>query len=313
MDLFDLTLDLQRRGLGMPLLMRFSDILHSRVQAAVRLLRRRDPRVRLPRPLPRRLPDQGQPAAPGGRGTGALRRAVRPGARGRLQARAAGRPRPARQPGRAARPATATRTSSTWRRRCSSQKLGRYPIVVIDRFRELDLLLQVARRLGIRPHIGVRGKLTTKGAGKWMESTGDRSKFGLTATEIVMLLDKLRERADARLPRAAALPHRLADLGGARHQGRDAGGLPHLRRAGARRARGSGSSTSAAAWAWTTTARPPTGPRPPTTPCRSTPTTWWPRSRTPARRRRCRTPTSSPSRAARWWRTTRCWCSTSWT
>jgi arginine decarboxylase len=59
-----------------------------------------------------------------------------------------------------------------------SQKLGRYPIVVIDRYRELDLLLPVARRLGIRPHIGVRTKLTTKGAGKWMESTGDRSKFG---------------------------------------------------------------------------------------------------------------------------------------
>jgi len=74
-----------------------------------------------------------------------------------------------------------------------SQKLGRYPIVVIDRYRELDLLLEVARRLGIRPHIGVRAKLTTKGAGKWMESTGDRSKFGLTATEMVMLVDKLRD------------------------------------------------------------------------------------------------------------------------
>jgi arginine decarboxylase len=74
-----------------------------------------------------------------------------------------------------------------------AQKIGRYPIVVIDRYRELDLLLQVARRLGIRPHIGVRAKLTTKGAGKWMESTGDRSKFGLTATEIMMLVDKLRD------------------------------------------------------------------------------------------------------------------------
>jgi arginine decarboxylase len=51
----------------------------------------------------------------------------------------------------------------------------------------------VSRRLGIRPHIGVRAKLTTKGAGKWMESTGDRSKFGLTASEIVMVLDRLRE------------------------------------------------------------------------------------------------------------------------
>ncbi|MGH7997360.1 MAG: biosynthetic arginine decarboxylase, partial [Opitutaceae bacterium] len=74
-----------------------------------------------------------------------------------------------------------------------SQKLGRYPIVVIDRYRELEVLLQVTRRLGIRPHIGVRAKLTTKGAGKWMESTGDRSKFGLTATEMVMLVDKLRD------------------------------------------------------------------------------------------------------------------------
>src|SRR5206468_8579399 len=74
-----------------------------------------------------------------------------------------------------------------------SQKLGRYPIIVIDRFRELALLLQVATRLGVRPHIGVRAKLTTKGAGKWMESTGDRSKFGLTSTELVMLVGQLRE------------------------------------------------------------------------------------------------------------------------
>ena len=74
-----------------------------------------------------------------------------------------------------------------------SQKLGRYPIIVIDRFRELDLLLDVSRRLDIRPHIGVRAKLTSKGAGKWMESTGDRSKFGLTSTEIVRLVDRLRE------------------------------------------------------------------------------------------------------------------------
>jgi arginine decarboxylase len=74
-----------------------------------------------------------------------------------------------------------------------AQKLGRYPILVVDRFRELDLVLQVARRLGIRPHIGVRAKLTSRGAGKWMDSTGDRSKFGLTATELVLLIDRLRE------------------------------------------------------------------------------------------------------------------------
>jgi arginine decarboxylase len=73
-----------------------------------------------------------------------------------------------------------------------AQRLGRYPIIVIDRFRELELVLSAAERLGIRPHIGVRVKLNAKGAGKWSESTGDRSKFGLTATELIQLVTRLR-------------------------------------------------------------------------------------------------------------------------
>src|SRR6185436_1897484 len=52
--------------------------------------------------------------------------------------------------------------------------------------------LSAAERLGIRPHIGVRVKLNAKGAGKWSESTGDRSKFGLTATELIQLVERLR-------------------------------------------------------------------------------------------------------------------------
>jgi arginine decarboxylase len=72
-----------------------------------------------------------------------------------------------------------------------AQRLGRTPIIVVDRFRELDLIIKTARDLGIRPHIGVRARLTTKGAGKWIESTGDRSKFGLTAAEIVEAVDLL--------------------------------------------------------------------------------------------------------------------------
>ncbi len=72
-----------------------------------------------------------------------------------------------------------------------AQRLGRTPIIVVDRFHELELILRVARELGIKPHIGVRARLTTKGAGKWVESTGDRSKFGLTAVEIVDAVDLL--------------------------------------------------------------------------------------------------------------------------
>jgi arginine decarboxylase len=73
-----------------------------------------------------------------------------------------------------------------------AQKLGRTPIIVIDRFHEIDLVVKTARELNIRPHLGVRARLTTKGAGKWVESTGDRSKFGLSSLEIVDAVERLR-------------------------------------------------------------------------------------------------------------------------
>jgi len=73
-----------------------------------------------------------------------------------------------------------------------AQRLGRTPVIVIDRFREIDLVIKTARELGIKPHLGVRARLTTKGAGKWVESTGDRSKFGLSSVEIVNAVERLR-------------------------------------------------------------------------------------------------------------------------
>ncbi|MFM7140449.1 MAG: biosynthetic arginine decarboxylase [Alphaproteobacteria bacterium] len=74
-----------------------------------------------------------------------------------------------------------------------AQKLGRTPIIVMDRFHELDLVIRVSQELGIRPHIGIRAKLAAKGAGRWVESGGERSKFGLTADEIVAGVEKLRD------------------------------------------------------------------------------------------------------------------------
>ncbi|MHC4165175.1 MAG: biosynthetic arginine decarboxylase [Planctomycetota bacterium] len=73
-----------------------------------------------------------------------------------------------------------------------AQKLGRMPLIVIDRFHEIDLVVKTSREIGIQPHLGVRARLTTKGAGKWVESTGDRSKFGLSALEIVDAVERLR-------------------------------------------------------------------------------------------------------------------------
>jgi arginine decarboxylase len=74
-----------------------------------------------------------------------------------------------------------------------AQKLGRRVVITIDRMGELDTILSAAADLSLRPAIGVRARLTTKGAGKWVESTGDRSKFGLTTAEIVACVDKLRD------------------------------------------------------------------------------------------------------------------------
>jgi len=74
-----------------------------------------------------------------------------------------------------------------------AQKLGRQVIITVDRAQEIDTIISCSRELDVRPVIGVRARLSTKGAGKWVESTGDRSKFGLTTGEMVDAVEKLRK------------------------------------------------------------------------------------------------------------------------
>lgn len=73
-----------------------------------------------------------------------------------------------------------------------SQKLGRHTIIVVDRFEEIHLIVEASKKLGIRPNIGFRVKLNTQGAGKWIDSSGARSKFGLTTVELVEGLEILK-------------------------------------------------------------------------------------------------------------------------
>jgi arginine decarboxylase len=73
-----------------------------------------------------------------------------------------------------------------------AQKLGRKVIITMDRLGELDTILAASAELNLRPVIGVRARLSTKGAGKWVESTGDRSKFGVTTAEMVAAVERLR-------------------------------------------------------------------------------------------------------------------------
>lgn len=66
-----------------------------------------------------------------------------------------------------------------------AQKMGRRIYIVAEKLNELKLIVTVAKRIGIRPNIGVRIKLTSSGSGKWEESGGDSSKFGLNSSELL--------------------------------------------------------------------------------------------------------------------------------
>jgi arginine decarboxylase len=77
-----------------------------------------------------------------------------------------------------------------------ASRLGKKVILVIEKLSELPIVLRVAQRLGVRPRLGFRAKLSARGAGRWQESSGDLSKFGLTASEMLHALQMLRE-ADA--------------------------------------------------------------------------------------------------------------------
>lgn len=65
------------------------------------------------------------------------------------------------------------------------RKLGRKVVVVIEKFSELLLLVKISKELDIEPIVGLRSKMRSKGQGRWVGSSGDRAKFGLTISEII--------------------------------------------------------------------------------------------------------------------------------
>ncbi|MBW4680790.1 MAG: biosynthetic arginine decarboxylase [Microcoleus vaginatus WJT46-NPBG5] len=74
-----------------------------------------------------------------------------------------------------------------------AQRLGQLPIIVIEQLEEVELVIEASRKLGIEPVLGVRAKLSSKGIGRWGGSTGDRAKFGLTIPEIIQAADQLND------------------------------------------------------------------------------------------------------------------------
>ena len=76
-------------------------------------------------------------------------------------------------------------------------KLGRNIIPVVEKFTELELIVKYAERYNVRPKIGIRVKLSSRGAGRWEASAGARSKFGLFVTEVLDALEYLKQRGMA--------------------------------------------------------------------------------------------------------------------
>lgn len=74
----------------------------------------------------------------------------------------------------------------------SSLKMGLQTMLVLESVEEVNVILKAAEKLGVRPRIGIRVKLSSRVGGKWSESGGDRSVFGLTPSQIIEVVDKLR-------------------------------------------------------------------------------------------------------------------------
>ncbi len=71
-------------------------------------------------------------------------------------------------------------------------KMGIQTIIVLEMSSELELVLERAKQMNIRPRLGIRAKLSTRGGGHWTESGGDRSTFGLNASQMIDVVDTLR-------------------------------------------------------------------------------------------------------------------------
>ncbi len=190
-DLFALTRDLQRRGLRLPLLLRFSDILATRIQDLAEAFRA------AAQTYGYRGTHRGIYPIKVNQQAHLVEELVQLGRKENVGLEAGSKPELLIALALLDRPGDLIICNGYKDRAyieiaLLAQKLGLHPIVVIDRYQELPLLIEVAKALPIRPHIGIRAKLSTRGAGKWVDSTGDRSKFGLTTPEIITAVELLK-------------------------------------------------------------------------------------------------------------------------
>ena len=192
LDLFELASDLEEQGVGLPLLLRFSDILRSRIESLNdKFMRAREEysyeggyttvypiKVNQQRHVVEEIVEFGKAAGVG----------LECGSKPELQAVL----------GLAEHTdhlivCNGYKDEEFMRLALMGQKLGHQVFIVLEQLSEVDVLLQVADELGVTPTAGVRIKLYSEGSGRWAKSGGEKSKFGLGTAQLVKLVDKLRD------------------------------------------------------------------------------------------------------------------------
>ena len=192
LDLYELASDLEAQGVGLPLLLRFSDILRSRIESLTerfdRAIREYEYTGGYTTVFPIKVNQQRhvvEEIVEFGKSSGV---GLECGSKPELQAVLA----------------LAEHTDHLivcngykdeefMRLALMGQKLGHKVYIVLEQLSEVDVLLQVADELGVNPTAGVRIKLHSEGSGRWARSGGEKSKFGLSTAQLVKLVDRLRE------------------------------------------------------------------------------------------------------------------------
>jgi arginine decarboxylase len=190
LDLFELAMDLDAQGVRLPLLLRFSDILRTRVATLSERFRNaiRDfdyqgaystvypIKVNQQRHVVEEILQYGEPYGVG----------LEVGSKPELQAVLAMTERTDHLI-----VCNGYKDEEFIRLALMGQKLGHEVFIVMEKISEVDVLLKVAREMDVLPTAGIRIKLASTGAGRWSESAGERSKFGLNSAQLIEVLDKL--------------------------------------------------------------------------------------------------------------------------
>jgi len=192
LDLLDLARDLEEQGVAMPVLLRFSDILRSRIEQLSQRFRAAIKefdygggyttvypiKVNQQRHVVEEIVEFGQPYGVG----------LECGSKPELQAVLA-----LSESTEHIIVCNGYKDHEFMRLALMGQKVGHTVFIVIEQLSEVDVLLEVADELGVTPTCGVRIKLATESAGRWAQSAGEKSKFGLNSVQLVKLIDRLRE------------------------------------------------------------------------------------------------------------------------